>query len=80
MSYKISISSEAAQDIEQAFSYYSEFSTSAIKSFEAELTKVFEALEINPFYQFRYKNLRGKPFKSLPYLVLFETNEEKKIL
>lgn len=51
MIYKIRISSEAAQDIEQAISYYSNFSTSAAKSYLAELTKVLEALEINPFYQ-----------------------------
>jgi len=32
MIYKTRISSEAAQDIEQALSYYSNFSTSAAKS------------------------------------------------
>ncbi|WP_312149082.1 type II toxin-antitoxin system RelE/ParE family toxin [Empedobacter sp.] len=46
MIYKIRISSEAAQDIEQAISYYSNFSTSAAKSYLAELTKVLETLEI----------------------------------
>ncbi|MDH2207522.1 MULTISPECIES: type II toxin-antitoxin system RelE/ParE family toxin [unclassified Empedobacter] len=66
------------QDIEQAISYYSNFSTSAAKSYLTELTKVLEALEINPFYQVKYRNLRAKPFKSFPYLVLFETNEEEK--
>ncbi|MGV0977723.1 type II toxin-antitoxin system RelE/ParE family toxin [Empedobacter falsenii] len=78
MIYKIRISSEAAQDIEQAISYYSNFSTSAAKSYLAELTKVLEALEINPFYQVKYRNLHAKPFESFPYLVLFETNEEEK--
>ncbi|MGV0948315.1 type II toxin-antitoxin system RelE/ParE family toxin [Empedobacter falsenii] len=78
MIYKIRISSEAAQDIEQAISYYSNFSTSAAKSYLAELTKVLEALEINPFYQVKYRNLRAKPFKSFPYLFFFETNEEEK--
>lgn len=68
MNYNIRIYPEAVQDIDQAFAYYSEFSISAIKSFEAELANVFEALETNPFYQLRYKNLHGKPFKSLPYL------------
>ncbi|WP_286486272.1 hypothetical protein [Empedobacter falsenii] len=44
MIYKIRISSEAAQEIEQAISHYSNFSTSAAKSYLAELTKVLEAL------------------------------------
>ena len=78
MIYKIRISSEAAQYIEQTISHYSNFSTSAAKSYLAELTKVLEALEINPFYQWKYRNLRTKPFKSFPYLVFFETNEEEK--
>ncbi|MDM1551732.1 hypothetical protein [Empedobacter falsenii] len=26
----------------------------------------------------KYRNLHAKPFKSFPYLVLFETNEEEK--
>ena len=78
MIYKIRISSEAAQYIEQTISHYSNFSTSAAKSYLAELTKVLEALEINPFYQVKYRNLRAKPFKSFPYLVLFETNGEEK--
>ena len=78
MIYKIRISTGAEQDIEEAISYYTNFSTSASKSYLAELTKVFETLEINPFYQVKYKKLRAKPFKSFPYLVLFETNEEEK--
>ncbi len=78
MIYKIRISTGAEQDIEEAISYYTNFSTSASKSYLAELTKVFKTLEINPFYQVKYKKLRAKPFKSFPYLVLFETNEEEK--
>jgi len=42
------------------------------------LTKVLEALEINPFYQVKYRNLHSKPFRSFPYLFFFETNEEEK--
>ena len=78
MIYKIRISTGAEQDIEEAISYYTNFSTSASKSYLAELTKVFKTLEINPFYQVKYRNLRAKPFKSFPYLVFFETNEEEK--
>ena len=39
------------KDIEQAISYCTNFSTSAAKSYLAELTKILEALEINPFFK-----------------------------
>lgn len=80
MIYKIKISSSAKKDINHALSYYSEFSISAVNSFITELTKALEALEINPFYQIKYKNIRAKPFKTLPYLVLFETDDKVKIV
>ena len=51
MIYKIRISPGAEQDIEQAISYCTNFSRSAAKSYLAELTKILEALEINPFFK-----------------------------
>lgn len=43
-------------------------------------SKVYDILELNPFFQIRYKKARAVPFKSLPYLLLFELIEKNKMV
>lgn len=78
MSYNLTILPQAVMDIEDAFDYYNKFSKSALSSFDKELQQVYDILELNPFFQIRHKKLRAVPFKSLPYLVFFELDEEQK--
>ncbi len=80
MTYKILISPEAIRDIEDAFEYYRNFSESTLILFANELQQVYDILELNPFFQIRYKKVRGVPFKSLPYLLLFELNKKNKMV
>lgn len=75
MTYNLLVSPEAVRDIEDAFDYYSRFSQNAVALFDHELQQVYHILELNPFFQVRYKKIRAVPFKSLPYLVFFELDE-----
>lgn len=78
MTYNLIIAPDAVRDIEKGFNYYSQFSKTAIHTFDKELQQVFDILETNPFFQVRYKKLRAVPFRSLPYLVFFELDDEDK--
>ena len=78
MSYNLIIAPQAVTDIEDAFEYYHNFSVNALNLFDDELQEVFDILELNPFFQIRYKKLRAVPFKSLPFLVFFELDEQEK--
>ena len=80
MAYKIKILDRAQEEINDAYLYYSKFSFSALKHFDDELDEVYSRLEHNPKFQIRYKNLRALPFKSLPFLVFFSIDEDKKIV
>lgn len=78
MNYNLVILEQAQEDINQAYEYYSEISLSVLQSFDGQLERVYQSLEINPFFQFRYKKLRALPFKSFPYMVFFDINEQEK--
>jgi hypothetical protein len=76
--YKIRFSDIADREIEQAVEYHSGKSEMGEYNFKKQLNQVLDVLEVNPFFQFRYKNIRALPFKSLPYLVFFEVDETER--
>ena len=78
--YKIRFSDIADQEIDQAVEYHGGNSENGEYNFKAQLNQALDTLELNPFFQFRYKNIRALPFKSLPYLVFFEVDEVDKIV
>ncbi|MDQ5929934.1 MAG: hypothetical protein QG594_1716 [Bacteroidota bacterium] len=71
MVYNLTILLQAQEEIQKAFEYYGNLSFLALTNFDKELEEVYQNLEINPFYQVRYKHLRAIPFKSFPFLVFF---------
>ncbi|KFC21720.1 type II toxin-antitoxin system RelE/ParE family toxin [Chryseobacterium sp. FH1] len=80
MRYNLVILDQAQEEINQAYKYYLEISFSVMKSFDDQLEKAYQSLETNPFFQFRYKRLRALPFKSFPYMIFFDINEEEKVV
>ncbi|QBO58332.1 type II toxin-antitoxin system RelE/ParE family toxin [Chryseobacterium salivictor] len=80
MGYNLVILNRAQEEIDQAYEYYSEISYSVMKSFDEQLELAYQSLEINPFFQFRYKNLRAIPFKPFPYILFFTIDEEEKLV
>lgn len=78
MNFNLVISPNAQREIDDAFEYYVKFSKSAVINFDQQLEEVYQNLEINPFFQIRYKNLRAVPFKSLPFILLFTIDEQNK--
>lgn len=80
MSYNLDILDRAQEEIDQAYEYYAEISLSVLQSFDNQLEQVYQSLELNPFFQFRYKGLRALPFKSFPYMAFFEVDEQEKVV
>ena len=64
-------------DLEQALHYYNQFNLTVSKNFLLELEKASKALEINPFFEIKYKNVRTLKIKRFPYLIHFVIEEEK---
>ena len=47
MDYKLVILKQAAQEIENIFDYYTQFSTSSVLKFDSQLEHIFQVFEIN---------------------------------
>ena len=80
MAFEIFQYPEADEDILNAIDYYKEISNSVLSSFEKELSRAYDRLERNPFFQIRYDDVRILPLKKFPYLVLFHVDEAKKFV
>lgn len=80
MAYKLVILPQAQREIDVAFEYYGEVSTAVLLHFYEQLENVYSSLEINPFYQVRYKHLRAIPFKTFPYLIFFDVDKDNYII
>ena len=78
MAFELKILPSAEFDIDEATKFYSEISFSVLEHFNDRLDKAFLRLEINPFFQKRYRNVRGLPLIKFPYIVFFEVLEETK--
>jgi hypothetical protein len=76
MIYNLVILPQAQDEINKAFEYYQHLSASALSNFDNQLEQVYQNLELNPFYQVRYKHLRAIPFKSFPFLVFFDVDQD----
>ena len=69
MAYKIYRSPNVEIELEEAYSYYYNLqSNKTLLAFDNEIEKAFSALESNPFYQVRYKNVRALPLKKFPFI------------
>jgi len=75
MGYNITISPLAQQELAEAYSYYAEIAIPVLKKFDREIVAAFSALEKNPFFKLRYKNVRALPIKNFPFLIFFTLNE-----
>jgi plasmid stabilization system protein ParE len=75
MAYKITISPLAELELAEAYSYYAEISLEVLKTFDKEILASYEGLKMNPFFQERYKNVRGLPLKKFPFIIFFTLNE-----
>ena len=80
MAYKLVILAQAHREIEKAFEYYGEISISVLHHFNEQLEDVYNNLEINPFYQVRYKKLRAIPFKTFPHLMFFDVDQDNSLI
>ena len=77
MTFKISITKYAQEDINNAIDYYLNKvkSPATAEKFYTEVTETFNAISINPYYRF-YNSFRGKPLQGFPYIIFFDIHED----
>ncbi|OOG75374.1 hypothetical protein B0E43_10370 [Algoriphagus sp. A40] len=75
--FNVVISEEAAIDIEDAVYFFENKVIGLGLRFSVELKSHLDTLELNPFFQVRYKNVRCLPMKNFPFLIHFTINEKE---
>ncbi|AGC75205.1 ParE-like toxin of type II ParDE toxin-antitoxin system [Nonlabens dokdonensis] len=76
MGFKLTISPLANLDLANAYKYYSEISIKILEDFDTEIEIAYQLLETNPFFQVRYKNVRGLPLKKFPFIIFYTLDEK----
>jgi len=80
MAYNIIVSPRAQSEIENAIDYYASNSVEALKNFISALQDAYSTLEINPFFEVQYKNIRSLKLHKFPFSLYFVINENKKMI
>lgn len=80
MGFKLSISPLAEIDLLEAFAHYADISFEVLTNFDNEIEVAYQALEKNPFFRIRYKNVRGLPLKNFPFIIFYTLDEVSKIV
>jgi toxin ParE1/3/4 len=75
--FELVISVRAVTEIDKAINYYSTKSNKATLDFIEALQNAYSKLEKNPYYAFRYKNVRAIKVRKFPYLLYYLINEQR---
>ena len=80
MSFKLIISPLAEIDLTEAYTHYADISFRVLSSFDKEVEEAYNILENSPFFNERYKNVRGLPLKTFPYIIFYTLDEIHKTI
>ena len=81
MSYKIVVTPDAIENIENAVSYYKkEVSTPVAKLFIEDFKETFKEIKKTKYFQFFFEDFRCKPMKKFPYVVFHTIDEDIKVI
>jgi plasmid stabilization system protein ParE len=75
--FELVISVRAVTEIDKAINYYLTKSNKATIDFMEALQKAYSKLEKNPYYAFRYKNIRAIKLRKFPYLLYYVIHEQR---
>ena len=76
--WKVEFSPESFAEVQEALNFYMEKGFQKGEAFIQDVNNGVESLEINPYYQIRYKNIRCLPLSRFPFMIHFELDEDKK--
>jgi len=81
MIYKIVVTPDAIENIDNAVYYYKkEVSAHVAKLFIDDYKKTCKDIQKTKYFQFFFENFRGKPMKKFPFIVFYTIDEGLKII
>lgn len=81
MTYKIVVTPDAIQDIDNAINYYQEkVSKKVANLFLKDYKESFKDILKTKYFKLFFEDFRGKPLKKLPFIVFYTIDENLKII
>lgn len=81
MAYKILVTPDAIQNIDDAVYYYkNEVSVAVAKSFIDQYKQTFKDIVKTPYFRVFFQDFRGKPINKFPYIVFYTIDESLKTI
>ena len=81
MSYKIIVTPDAVQDIDDAITYYkNKVSYKVSKLFLKDYLKTIIDIQKTKYFKVFFENFRGKPMKKFPFIIFYTIEENHKII
>jgi hypothetical protein len=80
MKFEVVLEPIAIQDIQEATDYYDSMQVGLGKKFQDSIDNKLLSLQINPFYQIRYQNVRCLPLSKFPYTLHFTIHEKQSLV
>ncbi len=79
-SFKIRIRNTAFDDLQDAVDYYSSINTELGKRFFSIFENALDILQMNPYFQVRFDDIRSLPLHKFPYSIYFDVNQKHSII
>jgi len=76
--YTVIADPRVKDDLKEAKDYLNSKRENYGKKFLAQYRETLNSIELNSFFQIRYKNIRCLPLKDFKYMVHFKVDEAKK--
>lgn len=80
MAFNLKFLPTAENNIEEATDYYANISSRVFNHFNESLDQTLLRIELNPFFQKKYGNVRSLRVKNFPYIIFYEVDENEEII
>jgi len=81
MIYKIVVTPDAIENIDNAVNYYKNIASPKVaKLFIDDYRNTFKSIQKTKYFQFFFEDFRCKPMKKFPYVVFYTIDEEIKVI
>src|SRR5690606_11260302 len=81
MSYKIVVTPNAVQQIDDAVDYYkNKVSVRSARLFIEYYKKTFQVIQTTRYFKLFFDEFRGKPMRKFPFIIFYTINEPEKVI
>ena len=79
-SFKVRIRDTAFDDLQDAVDYYGTINPNLGERFFSIFENALEIIQMNPYFQVRFDDIRSLPLHKFPYSIYFDVDQKRSII